>query len=262
VLVILLGALLARDMQHREQEALDLGKRNRDLDRTVQQRTAMLFHLSSSLQKVAEREKAALSRELHDELGGLLVASKIDVSWLRRRLDDGSEATKLRWERVLRSMDEGLTLKRRIIESLRPTLLDNVGLVAALRWLVEESLRRAGIACEEKYPEKVPELSPDARIAIFRVVQECLVNITKHANAKSVILIVESDDGQMSVTVRDDGIGIDEDRIETAASHGLLGIRHRIESLDGELTIRKIGPGVGTEVSFKLPLERIQAVGT
>ena len=191
VLVVLVGALLARDMRRREKETEDLDARNRELDRTVQQRTAMLFHLSSSLQKVAEREKAALARELHDELGGLLVATKIDVSWLRKRVDDGSEATKLRWERVLRCMDEGLTLKRRVIESLRPTLLDNVGLVAALRWLVDETLRRNGIACEEQYPETMPELTPDARIAVFRAVQECLMNIVKHAKAKSVLLRVD-----------------------------------------------------------------------
>jgi signal transduction histidine kinase len=262
ILVIMLGALLTRDMRRREQESEDLESRNRELDRIVQQRTAMLFHLSSSLQKVAEREKAALARELHDELGGLLVATKIDVSWLRRRVDDGSEASKLRWERVLRCMDEGLTLKRRVIESLRPTLLDNVGLIAALRWLVDESLRRSGIACEEQYPDTVPELSADARIAIFRVVQECLMNIMKHAQAKSVIVLVTANDRELSVVVRDDGVGIDEQRIETPQSHGLLGMRHRIESLDGKLSIRSIGAGVGTECSFTLPLERIRNTGT
>ncbi len=262
VLVVLIGALLGRDMRRRAQEAQDLGLRNRELDRTVQQRTAMLFHLSSSLQKVAEREKAALARELHDELGGLLVATKIDVSWLRKRIDDGSEASKLRWERILRSMDEGLSLKRRVIESLRPTLLDNVGLVAALGWLVEESLRRAGIACEERYPEDMPELSPDARIAVFRAVQECLMNITKHAKAKSVLLLVTAESDQLSVVVRDDGVGIDEGRIETPQSHGLLGMRHRIESLEGNMAIRSLGPGVGTECRFTLPLERIRNTGT
>jgi signal transduction histidine kinase len=262
ILVIMLGALLARDARRRELEAVELTERNRELDRTVQQRTAMLFHLSSSLQKVAEREKAALARELHDELGGLLVATKIDVSWLRRRIDDGSEASKLRWDRVLRCMDEGLTLKRRIIESLRPTLLDNVGLIAALRWLVDESLRRSGIACEEKYPDVIPELSPDARIAVFRVVQECLMNIMKHAKAKSVLVLVTTNDKELSVTVRDDGIGIDEKRIATPQSHGLLGMRHRIESLDGKVSIRSLGAGVGTECSFTLPLERIRNTGT
>jgi len=262
ILVVTLGAVLARDARRRELEAVELTNRNRELDRSVRQRTAMLFHLSSSLQKIAEREKAALARELHDELGGLLVATKIDVSWLRRRADDGSESSKLRWERVLRCMDEGLTLKRRIIESLRPTLLDNVGLIAAFRWLVDESLRRAGIACEEQYPESIPELSADARIAIFRVVQECLMNVTKHAKAKSVLLLVTANDKEMSVTVRDDGIGMDEERIDTPQSHGLLGMRHRIESLDGKISIRSLGPGVGTECTFTVPLESIRNTGT
>ena len=262
LLVVLVGALLGRDMRRREQEAEALTDHNRELDRTVQQRTAMLFHLSSSLQKVAEREKASLARELHDELGGLLVATKIDVSWLRKRVDDGSEAGTLRWERILRSMDEGLALKRRVIESLRPTLLDNVGLVAALRWLVDETLRRQNIECEEQYPEELPDISPDARIAIFRAVQECLINIVKHAKADSVLIQVTADDGHLSVLVRDDGGGIDESRIETPRSHGLLGMRHRIESLDGRFTIRSLGVNVGTECRFTLPIERIRGTGT
>jgi signal transduction histidine kinase len=262
VLVVLVGALLARDMRRREKEAAELDARNRELDRTIQQRTAMLFHLSSNLQKVAEREKAALARELHDELGGLLVATKIDVSWLRKRVDDGSEATKLRWERVLRCMDEGLSLKRRVIESLRPTLLDNVGLVAALRWLVDETLRRHGIACEEQYPDSMPELSPDARIAVFRAVQECLMNIVKHAKAKSVLLRVTLEDHRLSVVIRDDGVGIDESRIETPQSHGLLGMRHRVQALDGTMNVQSLGHGVGTECRFTLPLERIRNTGT
>lgn len=262
LLVVLVGALLGRDMRRREEEAEQLGDRNRELDHTVQKRTAMLFHLSSSLQKVAEREKAALARELHDELGGVLVAAKIDISWLRKRLDDGSEATKLRWERVLHSMDDGLSLKRRVIESLRPTLLDNVGLIAALRWLVDETLRRQNIACEEQYPDTLPELSPDARIAIFRAAQECLMNIVKHAKAHAVLLQVKVEPDRMVVLVRDDGVGIDESRIETAPSHGLLGMRHRIESLDGSLSIRSLGTNVGTECRFVLPIERIRAAAT
>jgi signal transduction histidine kinase len=133
--------------------------------------------------------------------------------------------------------------------------------VAALRWLVDETLRREGIACEERYPEAIPELSPDARIAVFRVVQECLLNITKHSKAKSVLLLVTAEDDELTVVVRDDGVGIDEARIETAQSHGLLGMRHRIESLDGSLTIRCLGPGVGTECRFVLPIERIRNTG-
>jgi hypothetical protein len=260
ILIALVGVLFARDVQRRARESLQLSERNQELDRIVRQRTAMLFNLSSNLQQVTEREKAALARELHDELGGLLVATKIDVSLLRRSCDDGTEASAVRWDRVLRSLDEGLDLKRRVIESLRPTLLDNVGLVAAIRWLVDESVRRAGLACEETYAEPLPDLSPDANIAVFRVVQECLINVMKHAKAKAVRLAVASDESQLAVTIQDDGIGIDEQRIEVPQSHGLFGMRHRIEALGGALRIRSRGAGAGTEVSFALPWPRVRRI--
>ena len=255
VLIVMSGVLFARDVQRRERDRAELGVRNKELDRVVRQRTAMLFDLSSNLQQLTEREKAALARELHDELGGLLVATKIDVSWLRRRCDDGTEGSALRWDRVLRCLDEGLDLKRRVIENLRPTLLDNVGLVAALRWLVDETVRRAGIGCTEDYAEPLPELPPDTRIAVFRVVQECLMNILKHAQAKSVSLAVATDGEGLAVSIRDDGIGIDEQRIEAPQAHGLLGMRHRVQALGGELRIHSPGKGRGTEVAFALPGE-------
>ncbi len=261
-LIVTVGLLLAREIQRREDRSRALREQNQELDRLVQHRTAMLFDLSSNQQRVTEREKAALARELHDELGSLLVATKIDVSWLRRTLDDGSEGSKLRWERVLRCLDDGLSLKRRVIENLRPTLLDNVGLVAALRWLVEESLRRAGVACIEDYPDDLPELSPDARIAVFRIIQESLVNVVKHANARTVHLTVHADLRDLSVTVVDDGLGIDTDRIEIAQSHGLRGMRHRIEALGGVLRVRSLGAGVGTAIEFTLPIERVMQTGT
>ncbi len=261
-LIVTVGLLLAREIQRREDRSRALREQNQELDRLVQQRTAMLFDLSSNQQRVTEREKAALARELHDELGSLLVATKIDVSWLRRTLDDGSEGSKLRWERVLRCLDDGLSLKRRVIENLRPTLLDNVGLVAALRWLVEESLRRAGVACVEDYPDDLPEMSPDARIAVFRVIQESLVNVVKHANARTVHLTVHADQRDLAVTIVDDGLGIDGDRIEIPQSHGLRGMRHRIEALGGVLRVRSLGAGVGTAIEFTLPIERVLQTGT
>jgi signal transduction histidine kinase len=261
LLILIVGVLVARDMQRRDRDRLTLNERNQELDRIVRQRTALLFELSSSLQKVSEREKAALARELHDELGGLLVATKMDVSMLRRSYDDGRPDSAVRWDRVLRSLDEGLDLKRRVIESLRPTLLDNLGLVAAIRWLVDESARRAGLACDEEYAEPLPELSADANIAVFRVVQECLMNIMKHARAKHVRLRVATEERELSVTIQDDGVGIDEQRIAIPQSHGLLAMRHRIEALGGTFRIRALGPGAGTAVSFTLPWERVRRSG-
>ncbi|MGB5131597.1 MAG: CHASE3 domain-containing protein [Steroidobacteraceae bacterium] len=261
ILMVMVGVQIARDIGRRERDRAELGERNRELDRVVKQRTATLFNLSSNLQQLTEREKAALARELHDELGGLLVATKIDVSWLRRQCDDGTPGSALRWERVLRCLDEGLDLKRRVIENLRPTLLDNVGLVAALRWLVDETIRRAGIACTEEYAEPLPELPPDTRIAVFRVVQECLMNILKHAQAKSVHLLVSTDGQGLAVTVRDDGVGLDEERIEVPQAHGLLGMRHRVEALGGQLRIQSLGAGRGTQISFALPGENARRSG-
>jgi len=182
----------------------------------------------------------------------------MDVAWLRRELNDGRAETGQRWDRVLKSLEEGLDFKRRVIENLRPTLLDNVGLIAALQWLVDESVRRAGVRCEEEYPESLPELSPDASIAVFRVVQECLTNILKHARATQARLSVTSDDRHLAVTVRDNGSGIDEQRIGLPQSHGLLGMRHRIDAFGGELKIRSLGPGAGTEIAFTLPWDRIR----
>ncbi|MGH8251975.1 MAG: CHASE3 domain-containing protein [Steroidobacteraceae bacterium] len=256
LLVIWIGTLIARDVRHRMRQSQELNERNKELDELVKRRTTALFDLSSNLQKITEREKASLARELHDELGGLLVATKIDVSLLRRSLGDPDEATAIRWNRVLGALDAGLRIKRRVIESLRPTLLDNVGLVAALRWLMDESCRRAGMGCEEVYLEPLPELSPDASIAVFRVVQESLVNVMKHAKAKSIHLAVQSDPRNLSVTIRDDGTGIDEERLDIPRAHGIRGMRHRIEALGGRLQIRSVGKG--TEVAFSLPWERIR----
>jgi signal transduction histidine kinase len=159
---------------------------------------------------------------------------------------------------VLRCLDEGLQLKRRVIENLRPTLLDNVGLVAALQWLVDESVRRAGLECRESYPEPLPELAPDARIAVFRVVQEGLLNVIKHAAARSIDVVVTSNDAELTVVIRDDGVGFDEERAAASQAHGLIGMRHRIEALGGRLEVRSLGAGVGTEFAFTLPWARIR----
>jgi signal transduction histidine kinase len=184
----------------------------------------------------------------------------MDISWLRRHYDNGDAEVAKRWDRVLQSLEAGLNFKRRVIENLRPTLLDNVGLVAALQWLVDEGVRRAGVDCEEEYPESLPELTPDASIAVFRIVQECLMNIMKHARATQVHLGVVSDERQLAVTVRDNGVGIDEQRIGVPRSHGILGMRHRVDAYGGELQIRSLGPGIGTEVAFALPWDRIRHV--
>lgn len=258
LLVLLAGTLISRNISRRAADAQRLMSEKQALESQVAERTADLSALSSHLQQVQEQEKAELARELHDELGGLLVAAKMDVSWLRRQLGTAEEGSRARWERVLAALDSGVDLKRRVVEQLRPTLLDNMGLYTALRWQLQESCGRAGLACTDTMPETEPAISSAAAIAIFRIAQEAMTNIIKHARASAVALEVVVDDEALAMTIRDDGIGMASARGRPAGSHGLLSMRHRVQSLGGSWTIASGPDGRGTEVRVRLPLDRIQ----
>jgi signal transduction histidine kinase len=257
-LLIIAGVLLSRDVRRREALARELATRNLELDRTVQERTQTLSSLSSHLQTVSEAEKASLARELHDELGGLLVATKMDVVWLRRKLDNGDAALGERWDRVLRSLEEGVEFKRRVIENLRPTLLDNLGLVIALHWLIEETCQRANLTSHENLPEVIEELTPQASIALFRVAQECLTNIMKHAKATDVSIDLDVNEREVHLRVADNGVGIALDRIGVSQSHGLASMRHRVDMMGGELRITR-GVPAGTVVEVSVPMDNVRA---
>lgn len=259
VLVLLSGGFLVRNYLRREELSQSLSQQNSELDRLVRERTRNLSELSSHLQSVSEREKASLARELHDELGGLLVAAKMDVVWLRRRIGSSPEDLEVRWERVVRALEQGVALKRRVIESLRPTLLDNLGLIAALRWLVEETARSAGIRGVEQYPEDLPVLSDDANIALYRIAQESLTNVVKHARASEIRLKLSCDDVHLCLIIEDDGVGIAAECVAVAQSHGLLSMRHRAAALDGELRVTRPASGRGTRIEVIMSLRRAAA---
>jgi signal transduction histidine kinase len=257
LLVVAAALLVMRDVHRRREHARQLEEHNAELDAQVRSRTEALSNLSSELQRVSEREKRALARELHDELGSLLIAAKMDVSWLRKRLPGEDPAVALRWDRVLAGLDEGVNLKRRVVEHLRPTLLDNLGLVPALKWILEQSCGRAGLRCVERYPAEELRLTDDASIAVFRVVQEALTNIVRHASARAVELIVDLSGGDLVVRIRDDGKGIATDRMSNVVgSHGLASMRHRVTSLGGQWKIQAT-PGGGTLIVARLPLSNV-----
>ena len=255
--LVAFGLLLRREMRRREAEAVALDARNRELDLMVQERTRNLSALSSHLQNVSEAEKSALARELHDELGGLLVAAKMDLVWLRRKLDNGDAMLAERWNRVQKSLEQGVDLKRAIIENLRPTLLDNLGLVAALRWLVSETGRRSGLKCRESYCDgDLTDLSPEANIALYRIAQECLTNIMKHAQATEVDFELHCTDEVVTLVVEDNGRGVGRRRIGQSQSYGIAGMQHRVSAFGGEMTIEPGANGRGTTVTVTLPRER------
>jgi signal transduction histidine kinase len=227
-----------------------------EIESRVRRRTAELSSLTNHLQHMAENEKASLARMLHDELGGLLIAVKMDASWLHKRWPNPTPEIQARWARVLKVLDDGVDFKRRVVENLRPTLLDNIGLLPAVRWIVEETCGAAGLQYTEIYPEQEPALSEEASIMMFRLVQESLVNVVRHAHATHVRVQIELDNSQMSLLIEDNGSGIEPERRDAISAHGLAIMRHRVRNSAGTLQLETAAHG-GTRVYARFPLERI-----
>jgi signal transduction histidine kinase len=255
-LVLLLSRLVMRQLRFREREATELAQRHVELERLVEQRTEELSELSTHLQSLAEQEKSALSRELHDELGGLLVAARMDVSWIEERLKSQDPEVQAHFGRVHEALQSGVDVKRRVVENLRPSLLDNLGLFPALRSQVADSCGRAGFRCIERYPEEELHLTPESSITVFRIVQEALTNIVKHARAQRVEVTVEPRAPWLILRIRDDGVGLPLERLRALRSHGLAAMRQRAAGLGGQWQVRRPATG-GTEVEVRLPLERV-----
>jgi signal transduction histidine kinase len=255
-LLLLLSRLTLRQLRSKEREAEQLAARQVELERLVEQRTEELSDLSTHLQSVAEQEKAALSRELHDELGGLLVAARMDLSWLEERIASADPEVRGYFQRVQEALQSGVDIKRRVIESLRPTLLDNLGLVPALRWQVADLCERGGLKHAEHYTHEDLPLTAQASIAVFRVVQEALANVLKHARATAVEVSVEVVEPWLLVRVRDDGIGVPPERLLAVRSHGLAAMRQRARALGGHWHVQRPVSG-GTQIEVRLPLARV-----
>jgi signal transduction histidine kinase len=257
-LTLLLSRLALRQLRSKDREAAELTERRAELERLVEQRTQELSELSTHLQSLAEQEKAALSRELHDEMGGLLVAARMDVSWIEERIRSDDPDIRAHFRRVHEALQAGVDVKRRVVENLRPSLLDNLGLFPALRWQVADTCGRAGMKCIERYPADELLLTPDASITVFRIVQEALTNILKHANAKTVEISIESTARWLIVRIRDDGVGLPAERLQALRSHGLAAMRHRASGFGGQWHVHRPSAG-GTEIEVRLPLERVLA---
>ncbi len=223
----------------------------RSLAAEVDARTAQLRELSRFLQSDREQEKARVARELHDELGGALAAAKIDLQLLRDR-GAAAEDAPARLERITAALDEAVLAKRRIVEDLRPTLLDNLGISAALRWQCEQYAKRTSCPCTVRLGESELKLAPDLSIAIYRIVQEALTNTSKYAQAKNVEVSLEREGGRWHLRIFDDGVGIDLAKQHHPTSHGLVSIRERARALSGEVRFDG-GPGRGTTVDVWLP---------
>lgn len=229
---------------------LDEGKRAEEEIRKSRER---LRNLSDHLQSLLEEERTRISREIHDELGQALTALKMDLSLTRRSLLSGGHAEhSAKVHEIERAVNRIIRTVRKIATDLRPGILDELGVAAALEWMAKDFQNRTGIGCKVAI-RGVDKISDTARAtAIFRIVQEALTNVMRHAAASRVNMCLMKKDQTLVVEVRDNGIGIPEGRITGSKSLGLIGIRERVRILGGEAVIRGKRGG-GTLVRVTLP---------
>ncbi len=254
VLVLLALSALLLYLQQTGRGLRMADEQRQALQSEVERRTHDLTDIARHLQTAREDERSRLARELHDELGGLLTAAKLDVARMRSRLTEAPLPVHERIAHLVRTLDEGIALKRRIIENLRPSALQNLGLKAALEILTREFASGAAIEMQAQIDEVT--LGSDANLSLYRLVQEALTNVSKYAAATRVVVQVAREGDGVRAKVEDNGKGFDT-RLLRPETHGLTGMRFRIESHGGQLDVRS-APGQGTAISAWLPLEEAQ----
>lgn len=242
------------DRLHKREQALQSEERSR-LEQLVRERTATLTELANHLQQVREDERGHLARELHDELGALLTAAKLDVARLKSKIEMSNPEVADRVKHLTETLNSGIALKRRIVEDLRPSSLANLGLSTALEILTSEFSQRIGVEVDASL--EAVELPDATELTIYRLVQESLTNIGKYAKASKIEVSVHNYPTYVAVQIQDNGEGFDLASIRPN-SHGLAGMRHRVEAAGGRLTINS-AVGEGTTISAVIPINTAPA---
>ena len=219
-----------------------------------------LSALAAHVETIKERERLHLAREVHDDLGGNLAAIKIGLSWLKKRLPEGETVLAQRTAYLDKVVDQTIESAHRIASNLRPAVLE-LGIVSAIDWQLQRLTQNTDIAYDFKAPNKNIPLTPDATIAVFRIVQEALTNVAKHAHATRVKVNLDLDPNQNALLVRvaDNGQGIQpESKKKAGHGFGMLSMTERATALGGELSVQPAKRG-GTELSLRIPLPAASA---
>jgi len=255
LLLVAVGMGHQRRMKMAEAAREQLEEESARLDRKVRARTRQLSALAAHLQRVTEDEKTRLARELHDELGAILTAIKLDLHWVKMRVQATHPEARDKITRVMQHADQAIQIKRRLIEDLRPTVLLNLGLREAIVQHVEDVGARNQWETALELPESLPPLRDNAAIALYRIVQESLNNASKYAEARHIAVALACTAQHLTLTVRDDGCGLppDFDAGSIAGHHGLLGMEQRVLALGGTMHVDS-SPGRGVAIRVEVPL--------
>lgn len=232
-----------------QRDITDLKQREEALRRSRQQ----LRDLAQRQQTVREAERTRIAREVHDQLGQALTALRMDVSWIEKGLLDEQASLHQHVDTMKALIDDTIQTVRRIASELRPGILDDLGLAAALEWQTQEFARRTGLRFSFAHEGDLDHLDRNRSTATFRVFQEILTNIARHANASRVDVTLRGAPDELTLIVKDDGRGIDDLDAVNSNSLGMLGMRERTQAWDGTIAFDSV-PGEGTEVTVRIPI--------
>jgi PAS domain S-box-containing protein len=218
-----------------------------------------LRDLAAHLETVREEERTWIAREIHDELGQSLTGLKMELSWLNKKMSeltqpDSSQLLAQKIDSMKKTVDTTISSVRRIATQLRPGILDNLGLIAAIEWQAFDFQSRIGIECEILSLPENTLLDEKLSSALFRIFQEILTNVARHAKATKVVTSMREESGSLILEVQDNGRGITEEETHNAKSLGLLGMRERVDLLGGRFNIRGVA-GEGSMVTIRVPIE-------
>ncbi len=238
--------------------AIEMAMQRSRLEGMVRSSEEELRLLSAHLQTALEDQRLRLAREIHDVLGQMLTALRIDLSWMTRHLSPGEAEIGMKANSALKLTDDIIHNVRRICSELRPGVLDDLGLAAAIEWLARDLEKRSGIPFEIIVPENEAAIKDEHAVALFRIFQEAATNILRHAGASQVRVELSVRDNETRLTVTDNGIGISPEAADDRSSFGLMGLRERIRYCGGECVIAGKA-GMGTTVDVRIPSEGMPA---
>ncbi len=233
--------------------ARDITKRT-EVERQLKDTGARLRNLAARQQAVREEERTLIAREIHDELGQMLTVSKIQLSLLVNKLFPGQEEMKEKFKPIMQLIDQAVDSVQQISAKLRPGILDELGLVAAIEWQTKDFEERTGITFRSSLLKYELNLSKDKATAIFRIYQEALTNVARHAQAERVSTFLRRENGLLILEVIDNGRGISKGQLEDQRSLGILGMKERAMILGGTVTINGV-PGQGTSLKVEMPMD-------